>query len=251
MEKSKIKLWKIIVSIILVLVIIFIIFTVRKAIILSSIDNKVSDYENNTKNIYIKSISTTSEYTLEMQRYIKEDVDKLIIEKKPKDGSIFKVIQIDDEHKHKVYTQKDEMKVYFESEFGGISPKPVRGSHIQAPKGVTPFASYTTLINAGYSDNILQRILSSITTKIKTVKIDEKEYYEITAGFCSNMIYDKNIQKTLIYVEKDTKLAYKMVEIVNENGEQKENITTYEYKFNEVTDENMKEPDISEYKVQN
>ena len=42
-----------------------------------------------------------------------------------------------------------------------------------------------------------------------------------------------------------------MVEIVNENGEQKENITTYEYKFNEVTDENMKEPDISEYKVQN
>lgn len=248
MKKTKFKLSKIILITILVLLVIFIIFTLRKAMILSTIDKKVSDYENNKQNIYVKIVSTTSEYTLKAERYIKGDVDKLVMERKNKDGSELKVIQIDDATKHKLYHNRDGNKVFYENAFGEISPKPIRGSHIKAPDGAKSFASYTVLINVGYSDGLLPRILNSIVTSIKTVEVDGKKCYEVSSKYNHNLLYEQNTQKVLVYVEQDTDLAIKKVETFNENGKLIENITTYEYKFDEVTDENMKEPDLSEYK---
>ena len=58
------KIIKIFLFVIMLLVLVFIIFTTRKAIILADIDSKVSNLENTKKNIYLKMDSTTSEYTL-------------------------------------------------------------------------------------------------------------------------------------------------------------------------------------------
>lgn len=63
-------------------------------------------------------------------------------------------------------------------------------------------------------------------------------------------MYQSNTNKLLIYVDKDTGLTVKRIEQIIEDGNIKENITTCEYKFNEVTDEDIKEPDALEYKIQ-
>lgn len=126
--------------------------------------------------------------------------------------------------------------------YGGISPKPVRGSHIEAPEGVTPFASYTVISNVGYSNSLLERIINSILTSIKTVKIDGKEFYEVSGKYSPSTLYSENTEKISVYVEKETGLTIKKVEIINENGQKVENTTTFEYKFDSVTDEDVKEP---------
>lgn len=237
------KIIKIFLFVIMLLVLVFIIFTTRKAIILADIDSKVSNLENTKKNIYLKMDSTTSEHTLETERFIKEDIDKLILKRKNKDGTETNIIQYDTTERHRVYNIKDgSITLVTDTVYGGISPKPVRGSHIESPEGVTPFASYTVISNAGYSDSLPARIINSIFTSVRNVKMDGKECYEISGKYSSSTLYSENTEKILVYVEKETGLTIKKVEIINENGQKSENIVTYEYKFDSVTDEDVKEP---------
>lgn len=241
MDKKKII--KIVLLLILLLFLAFIILTIRKTIILSDIDNKVSNLENIKQNIYVKMSSITSEYTLETERFIKDDIDKLILKRKNKDGNETKIIQYDNAERHRVYAEKDgNINMTTDTVYEGISPKPVRGSHIEAPEGVTPFSSYTVIPNVGYSNSLLERIINSILTSIKTVKIDGKEFYEVSGKYSPSTLYSENTEKISVYVEKETGLTIKKVEIINENGQKVENIITFEYKFDSVTDEDVKEP---------
>ena len=82
MDKKKII--KIVLLLILLLFLAFIILTIRKTILLADIDNKVSNLEIIKQNIYVKMSSITSEYTLEAERFIKDDIDKLILKRKNK-----------------------------------------------------------------------------------------------------------------------------------------------------------------------
>lgn len=240
---AKKKILKIFLLVILLLFLMFIILTTRKAIILSDIDSKVSDLENNKQNMYMKSSFITSEYTLETERFIKDDIDKLILKRKNKDGTESTIIQYDNNERHRVYNEKDGNNILItDTVYEGIFPKPVRSSHIETPGGVTPFVSYTVLPNVGYSDSLPARIINSIFTSFETVEIDGKECYKVSGKYNSSILYSENTQNMLIYVEKETGLTIKKVETVNENGQRVENITNYEYKFDSVTDEDIKEP---------
>ena len=70
-EKKKMKLWKKVLIVISIILVIFIAIVLRKFIILSNMDSKVSEYENNNDNIYSKIVSTNSEYTTHVEGYIK------------------------------------------------------------------------------------------------------------------------------------------------------------------------------------
>lgn len=52
------------------------------------------------------------------------------------------------------------------------------------------------------------------------------------------------------YVEQDSGLPIKLIEIINKNGENIEKVLTYKYQFNIVTDEDIQEPYSQEYKIQ-
>lgn len=52
------------------------------------------------------------------------------------------------------------------------------------------------------------------------------------------------------YVEQDSELPIKLIEIINKNGENIKKVITYKYQFNIVTDEDIKEPNSQEYKMQ-
>lgn len=240
---GKKKIIKIFLLVILLFFIAFIVYGVRNAIILSDIDKKVSNLENNKQNIYFKSISKTSEYTLEIERFIKDDVDKLVLNRKNKDGTESSMIQYDNSERHRVYNMKDgNIVLMTDTVYEGVSPKPIRKSHLDLSNKETPCASYTVLPNAGYSDSFLEKIINSVFTTLKIVEIDGKECYEISGKYSSSTLYNENTKKVLVYVEKETGLTIKRVETVEENGQIIENITNYEYNFDSVTNENIKEP---------
>lgn len=242
MENRKMKLWKKCLILLLVLLCIFVAITTRKVIILSNLDKKVTAYENNNKNIYIKTLFNFSNYTSEMKRFIKDDVDKMVLEKTDINGNKTKIIQITYPTKRKIFTEINGNKVMNVYEEAAA----VRGSHIEN----STTASYTTIMNFAYSINLPERVLNSLVTKIKLVEIDGKKCYELSSLFNTNFLYDQNTTKLSIYVEKDTGLPVKMIQDTTENNDIQKNITIYEYKFDVVTDADMQEPDNSEYKLQ-
>lgn len=242
-SESKIKILKCILLVIAIILCILLAIVVRRTIILSKIDKKVSELENNNNNFYIKtSYIDRRNYTSVIRRYIKGDVSKLVIEKTTAEGNNAKIIEITYPEERKLFTEVNDskvMNVYKEK-------TAVRGAHIE--KGTE--SSYTTFSNPGYSTSINDLIVNAIVTSIKTVKMDGKDCYELSSKMNTNFLYDDNTTKFLIYVEKETCLTLKIVEEVNVNGEIKQVVKDFEYQFNQVTDEEISEPDNSEYKMQ-
>ena len=244
MEKKKMKIWKKILIIMLILFCILVVFMSRRFIILADIDKKVTECENENKNIYIKTSYNFENYKSEIQRFIKDDVDKMVMEKTDKDGEIVKMMQITYPTQRKMFTESKDSKVMYVYE----EEAAVRGAHLEMNDDVT--MSYTTILNFGYSMSISERIILAMITSIKTVNMDGKECYELSNVNNSNMLMDTGYVKMKAYVEKETGLPVKVIQETKENGEIKQDITTYEYSFGKVTDEDMKEPDATQYKMQ-
>ena len=236
MEKKKMRIWKFIFIIVFVLLMVFVVLTIRKLMILSDLDKKVSDYENNSKNIHIIATFDFSNSTMtKSERFIKDDVDKLILEKTLENGETAKVIQITYPNERKVFTEAYGDKLY--SIYKEVAP--MRGSHIE----LNTTSSYSVIQNFAYSMNFFERVTNAIISSIKSVTMDGKECYELKL-YNSNFLYEADAVEFLAYVEKDSGLPVKSIQKLNDGSE---NITTYECSFDTVTDEDMKEPDISEY----
>ena len=105
------------------------------------------------------------------------------------------------------------------------------------------------IINYASYNNIFELIYNSIVSRIYTDTLDEKECYVIESTANSNFLYGEDVINVKVYIEKDTGLCLKMVEVYDKNNEIKEYETLREYKFDSITDEDMKEPDISEYTI--
>ncbi len=81
--KLKTKCLKILLLVIAIILCIFIAIVTRRTIILSEIDKKVTELENNSNNFYMKTTFIDEEnYTASIERYIKDDVSKLVMKKK-------------------------------------------------------------------------------------------------------------------------------------------------------------------------
>ena len=91
----------------------------------------------------------------------------------------------------------------------------------------------------------------SLMARIRSVEQNEKDCYEVTYVYSSNILMPAE-GEFAIYIEKETGLTVKNKNgaIVNENGTEEPIVIDYEYKFDSVTDEDLVEPDISEYKIQ-
>lgn len=241
--KSKTKCLKILLLVIAIIVCIFIAIVVRRTIILSKIDKQVTELENNSNNFYIKTTFIDEKnYTASIERYIKDDVSKLVMEKTTPDGKNAKITEITYPEKRKIFTEVNGVKVMNEYN----EKTAVRGAHIEKETE----SSYTTISNPAYSASKKEMIINAIVTSIKTKKIDGKDYYILSSKMNTNFLYNANTTKMTIYVEKDTGLTTKIVEEVNESGETKQVLKNFEYQFNNVTEEAISEPDNSEYKMQ-
>ena len=229
MEKKKMKLWKKILIIIAILLIIFIIIVSRKVLILNSLNDKISKYENST-NAYSKVTTNLEDSKLEqMESFLKDDVIKTIAKFKNADNLDSTVIQ---------FEYPDVMKTYIED-----------GDKKTFSSYKNEVIERNIIINYASYNNIFELIYNSIVSRIYTDTLDEKECYVIESTANSNFLYGEDVINVKVYIEKDTGLCLKMVEVYDKNNEIKEYETLREYKFDSITDEDMKEPDISEYTI--
>lgn len=213
MKKSKMVL-KITIVILCILLVIFLINTVRKVFILQNIGDKVTELSKK-ENYYWNMKLDNNEIVV----YKKEEKAIMIMQAENGKITFFKngdILNTYDESQDEKMATLNEKK-----EFDNIN--------------------LPCVIN---QENIKPVMLTAMNSKIKSTTIDEKECYLIESS-SENFITHTSVEKVQIFIEKETGLAIKVIEYNNEET----TTIDYKYEFDKVTDEDLKEPNINEYKI--
>lgn len=215
------KILKVISILIIIALIAFSIHVIRNMIILNSLAEKVQELEKNN-NIYGEIISNSSSVEKQtVKMYFKDNVLKQEIETQTKDGKVLGITQITYPNERKFFVDNgNEITVQTYEEESNIN-------------------NTTIIMNYAECVAFSEKVVNSIVANIKTEKIDGKECYIIRGLYNGNIMYEAGTEKVVVYIEKETGLPLKRLDIAKEN----EYVTTYEYKFDVVTNEDMKEPE--------
>lgn len=203
-------------------IIIYLIFIIRNMIILNVLHNKNIAY-NDYDNIYAKIVSEKEDGTVTIaEMFYKDDVEKTIIDIK---GNRFIQIETLTEHK-----------------FFAVNQKKAMISKLDYP------AYRIRILDLTGSDyGLIGLVRNAAINLITSENIDGIECYKIT-GPLENILAVSSIKGyPSVYIEKDTGLPIMYEQTLKDGRTIK---TTYEYKFNIVTDEDIKEPDMSEYEIE-
>ena len=223
------KIAKVIFLIIAIIVIIGIIIMLRKISIIINIQKKVLDYESKDNN-YCKMIRNDENIT---EIFIKDDVVKYVYTSKSNTEK--KVIDIRYQNEYKSFTQengKKTMTTYY----------PVNCKEIH--NGIE---NYNIIKDFEYGFTA-KRIVSILFAKIESVELEGIACYKISYNIYNNEFIEENID---IYYDKEKGLPLKKIRNVNNKRAEMNYTDTliYEYQPKIVTDEDMKEPNPSEYEI--
>ena len=199
--------------IIAVLVIIALIHTIRNYMIITDLQNKISQYADSV-NYYTKSIATVKDGTITME-YYRKDNNQVVFLERNLNGTINKVAMYNNGEKTDTFTQTPDTKI------------------AQLNSGtIMSIGIYNHL----ETENNWQTFLGSMFASVKSTNYNGKDCY-IIKGFMSSTSLTFEGAET--YIEKDTGLFIKDIE--------GETITEKEYEFDNVDDSIFIEPDISQY----
>lgn len=227
MEKKKIKIGKYIAIVLLVLCMIVIVLTARKMIIFHTIQEKIAKYENST-NLYVKTVSERSATVESFEKFILGDLEKDVIISKDKPT---KVTQYLTPTQRTMYIDSGEKKVM----------------NISHDENV--LTSTTKVVNYVGYDNFIILLGNAFLTRVTEEKMDGKECY-VVSGYVNGFLYTQDTIEVKVYIDKETGLTKKLVEVVKEEGKKKEYTITYTYQLDSVTLEDMQEPDKSAYTME-
>ena len=222
MKEKKIKIWKILLGVIVLIFFLFVIFLTRKMIILSSLENKLAGYQEKN-NIYVKTEITDSENNTTFEKYYKDGIEKDVLSIPNREEKITQYLY---DNERKLYVEKGDKKTVTTTE----KPEEIVASVL---------VSYTSY------ENFWQLLFNSITSSITTAQLDGKECYVISSSYNLNFIYEGDSDTVKVYIDKETGLALKCEEVNNNR------ITKYQYSFDTVQDEDLKEPDMEQYTKEN
>ncbi len=199
-----------------ILILLFIIHTIRNYVIITDLQNKISPYKDST-NYYIKSVSTENNGTVVTLEYYKKDNRQAVFLERNLNGEINKISMYDNGERTDVFWDNKENKT------------------AQIDSGAFMAVG---IYNNLETDNKWQTFLGSISSKVKSANYNGKECY-IIKGFLSSTSLTFEGAET--YIDKETGLFVKITEddIVSER----------EYEFDKVEDSIFIEPDISQYKM--
>ena len=214
------KLWKKIFLLIGLIILLLFGLTARKFLIFTQLDNKNKVQQANT-NVYAKV--ETQFYTVEMYR--KGDCVKQVIYKTNQDVILTQLTRPDCRIFYTDDGKEKTRKIYQEQFL------------IENQNIIANYMNYFTLG---------EKIISSIGSQIRSEIADGKECYVIS-GYNTNFVYDANAKEYKLYIDKQTGLMVKLIEIIEEEGTLQEKINTYEYQFDCVTNEDVAELDSEEY----
>lgn len=217
---NKKKVLKIILLFILIAIIIFLAITIRKMIIISDLNNKVSKYIN-SNNHYEKIVNNFGDMT---EFYLKDENALMIYTLKEKDtGKNRKLMQ---------YTKGDKVNTYIDVEDSKIAMLGASKDEVQ---------SQIMIMGFDYENNLWSLFKLAAMSKIKTVKYEGKDCYLVQSLIADNA-----------YIQKQTGLTLKANNgySVKEDGTEEAIVAEYYYEFDNVDDSIFVEPDISQYKIQ-
>lgn len=213
---NKKKFLKIIGIILLVIIVIFLIHTIRNYIIITDLQNKIAEYSDST-NYYTKSVATESDGAVVTMEYYKKDNKEVTFLERNLDGKISKISMYNNGERTDTFWDNEENKT------AQIDSEAIMSINIY---------------NFTETDNIWQTIVGSIVANVKSTKYNGKECY-IIKGFMSSGTLTPEGSET--YIDKETGLYIKSV--------QGDIITEREYEFNNVDDSIFVEPDLGLYEV--
>ncbi len=199
--------------IIAILVVIVLVHTIRNYMIITDLQNKISQYADSV-NYYTKSIATVEDGTITME-YYRKDNNQVVFLERNLNGTINKVAMYNNGEKTDTFTQTPDTKI------------------AQLNSGtIMSIGIYNHL----ETENNWQTFLGSMFASVKSTNYNGKDCY-IIKGFMSSTSLTFEGAET--YIEKDTGLFIKDIE--------GETITEKEYEFDNVDDSIFVEPDISQY----
>lgn len=224
------KVLKCIGIIILVIIAFLVIHTVRNMIIIKNLSEKAESYKN-ANNYYVKTVSSQGSV---MENFTKNGCYLMKLVNTSETG-LRTLIRYSDGNIENTY----------------IEAQTENGTDKVAMLNSNSLPSFNQITNWFYTDDFKSLLLMSLMARIRSVEQNEKDCYEVTYVYSSNILMPAE-GEFAIYIEKETGLTVKNKNgaIVNENGTEEPIVIDYEYKFDSVTDEDLVEPDISEYKIQ-
>ena len=205
-------------SIILIIVVLFIAFPGRNMMIIASLQNKFKDYEQQSDNVYIKTSYYPSQTVATYDNYYKDGIEKHVM------------TYLEDNVKSMQYIYPNQNRTF-------VDGPDYKNLYIMDGQYL-----YNPLNNYTYYDSIKTLFIMSRSYKITTGKVNGKDCYILKTA------YKEEIPALEFYIEKNTGLVLQTIQSVSVNGEDRGIITIqYEYSFGTVTDEDMQEPDETEY----
>lgn len=224
--KSKLKVLKII---ILAIILIFVFIVARRMFILIDIQNKVNKYEN-IDNCHLRLYWYYGNQISINEIYKKESKNKTHTEMISKNGY----------YEEYIFDNGNEQKIFNISKLDGKSELLINNKKDSVTNKIE-------IRNDLKTDNILDFMIMSLTTRITSEKCNGKECYKIEFPK-----FFKNFDGATEYIEKQTGLLIRHIDTVNIEKQQEIQaawLQEYKYEFNTVTDEDFIEPDISEYEI--
>lgn len=217
--KKKKTLW-VILLLIIILIVILLGLTIRKMIIISQIENKISNYINKT-NYHISSYSHYGNTQTIIDYYTKEKKAKLTL-----------ISKVNEEERKLInFFEGDKTNTYIESNGEKIAILDSNG-----------LPSKMTIVNpTAYNNNVWDLFTYCFGISVHSTKLNEKDCYLVKMGKDSEM-----------YLEKDTGLMIKNKSGTNidENGNQSSILTEFKYEFDKVSDADLTKPNLADYKIQ-
>lgn len=216
-----------VITILIVLLLIALIIVGRKAIIITSLSRKATSTINTLDNYYVK-----------MNFYQGDDSSTLEVYKKD-ETSLSILTSLSTNFKHIEFSNGQTTNMYIESDKDNVANLDIEGTLIG-------FIDIRTI----YDNNFKSIFLNSLVTHIESTKCNGYECYYIKNFNSPSILGSEGF--TGIYIDKQTGLPIRILggTITSINGST-DQIIDYSYEFNSVTDEDIKEPDLSQYKINN
>lgn len=216
MNKKGVKIF----AILLVVLIVALLFgtIIRKAIIISDLNEKVIQ-QNAKNNIYVKFQTAN----INEEIYKKDNIVKTILEDKENQKKVTKITNGTTRMQYTESATENTLSTYEDT------------------------TNYGDVISNYVSTNILgvmEKISFIITSKISTQNEEDKECYVISNNNNPNSFKPEGIKDLAVYIEKETGLPIKSIETYDDG---QEIITTYEYAFDIVTDDDVQPLDNSKF----
>lgn len=225
-KQSTLKI--IILTLLVTFILVLIIHFTRNAIIINNLQNTIKQFSNST-NYYEKSLTYNGLSLSTIEYYTKNNsslyTTSLAIEN---EKTTFSTYNKNNETQN-TYVEKNNQKIAYPN-----SENITR---------ILPISNYLETKTFG------EFISKAFTAQISSAYCNGKECYKISnIKFTETSFSDDN--NSTVYIEKSTGLPIRFIsgrEI--SNNEEVNSITDYYYDFNNVTDEDLKEPDINEYTI--